>query len=130
MVGWGSYYPLPEPVFGNDDESKKNSTTGYSNFNKAVGGTTDAGAFYCDAVRITDFKRRTWCTMQINSKTKALGSYAKIYPEFLESSGGITKLKGSGGSGFDREKHEMILVRPKMMALMSSAILCTKPGKV
>ena len=120
MVGWSSYYPLPEPVFGNDDDSKKNSTTGYSNFNKAVGGT-DPGAFYCDAVRITDFKRRTWCTMQINSNT--ISAYSEIYPGWINANGSLT-------TKFIRDKHEMILVRPKMMAMMSSAILCTKPGKV
>lgn len=124
-VGWGTYYPLPKMVTHTSDDSEKNSTTVFSNYTKTMGDGHGDGDFYCDAVRITDFKRRTWCNMAINSRNSKLKPYATIYRGWLVDHNDGVRL----GPDFNPEEHEMILVRPKMMAMMSSAILCTKPGK-
>jgi len=102
MVGWGTYYLL------NDGET-----------------------------RITDFKKRNWAT--IDTKSIRIQEIMAIYGGFndtykscfkydttnvLQVTGVNDKVDIKGVS----TAIEFIAVRPKMIAMMSSAILCTKPG--
>jgi len=124
IVGWGTYYPLPDIV--RNSGTGHDSATGYSNYDSTIT-TSKAGSFYHDAIRITDFKSRSWCIMEINSTNDKLFKYATFpgYKDYLKLDDGQLVTHGK----YDPAKHELILVRPKMMAMMSSAILCTKPGK-
>jgi hypothetical protein len=64
-------------------------------------------------VRITDFKSRSFSDIDLSDdESDVMTFYKSKY----------------GNDMFTKTDAEMILVRPKMMAMMSSAILCTKPG--
>lgn len=77
----------------------------------------DDGNVVITKMRITDFKKRNWVVPDISdailNKYKAFNAK---YTEYID------------GLGED-DNPELILVRPKMVAMMSSCILCTKPGK-
>ena len=64
--------------------------------------------------------------MEINSKTEELKSYAGFpgYSDYLNVEDGIVTMTDKAL----KDDCEMILVRPQMMAAMSSAIVATRPG--
>lgn len=130
-VGWGTYYPLGSRILrdgGTDAAFKdKDKQKGLSTLvAKAGDGKSSENHFYYDAIRVTDFKKRSWATMEINSWTPELKKYATFpgYEDYLKVDGDSVKAKGE----FLKDGVEMILVRPQMVAVMSSAIVATRPG--
>lgn len=127
-------------------------------WNTDTGGGTSGGEFMYDTTRIVDFDKRKWCGFNIGTTNADLAAVANLdgYSDYLTAAGNTVTLNTTlGGGKFDSAKHEIILVRPKMvrlkktifsqgativclsnefhllclqMAMMSSAILCTKPG--
>lgn len=130
LVGWGTYYPLGDRVA--PDASDR-----YINFDKLcqrkLGQLSQTvfgnNAINYDAIQITNFKERCWETIVVNSFSNELKWYADKpgYEEYLQTTANGVEFTAEF-LGMEDEI-ELILVRPKMIAMMSSAILCTKPGQ-
>ena len=124
VVGWGTYYTLGE-MFDTAAEMDKKQTN--VSFATATKGTVDPDNKWAyDTTRIVDFSKRKWCSINVSSESEDLAKVAAMegYNKYLTVNG--TEVRK--GDEFKNEDVEIILVRPKMMAMMSSAILCTKPG--
>jgi hypothetical protein len=130
LVGISTYYPLGQPEFDpNNDDSD-----GYSNALKKFRGlftedNTPAGCspFFYDTIRITNFRKRAWELIDLHSKSDVMRAYARLpgYRNYLLATDDGTFFTEK----FTDDNAEMILIRPKLIFMMSSAILCTNPGK-
>lgn len=130
LVGISSYYPLG-PLETNPDDEDPN---GYSNAMKKFRGQfteknipEGCKPFFYDTIRITNFRKRAWDLIDIHSKSDVMREYAALpgYDEYLQLAKDGTFLT----ERFFQDNAEMILIRPKLIFMMSSAILCTNPGK-
>lgn len=76
-----------------------------------------------ESIRIVNFKERCWHEISKSFVEGMLAAYGYKFSDEDDSEISIESLEIAEQNGY-----ELVVVRPKMQLLMSSAILCTKPG--